>query len=96
MTTTAGIAKLVGKSADGGNIWAVDGRMLDDEQFDELIARQYKPYETEHLLNAVVGGETWRGVDVQRKADEILRRRGIQPEDATQEELLDALVAVSP
>jgi hypothetical protein len=39
-TTIPGIAKLVGKDRHGGNIWAVDGRMLDDEQFDALLTEQ--------------------------------------------------------
>jgi hypothetical protein len=95
-TIPAGLAKLVGKAADGSRTWLVDGKFVSDEELDVLVARQYVPYETEHLLNAVVGGESWRGVATQRKADEILRRRGIQPEDASQAELLDALRRVSP
>ena len=54
-TTIPGIAKLVGKSADGGNIWDVDGKMLDDEQFLALIAKQAVRAESEALLDRELG-----------------------------------------
>jgi hypothetical protein len=95
MTTSAGIAKLAGKSADGSNVWLVDGELYDDDGLDKLIAKQYALAESEALIGRELG-ETLGGLDVQRKANRILRDRGIHPSRATQEELLHALKEVSP
>ena len=94
-TTIPGIAKLVGKSADGGNIWDVDGKMLDDEQFLALIAKQAVRAESEALLDRELG-EPLVGLDLQKAAEEDLHARGIHPDTADAETLLAALVRVSP
>jgi hypothetical protein len=94
-TSIAGLAKLVGTSQDGSRTWLVDGEFYDDDGLDKLIAKQHALTESEALIGREMG-ETLGGLDVQRKADRILRDRGIHPSRATHQELLDALVEVSP
>ena len=89
-----GLARLAGRGADGSRVWVVDGETYDDDALEKLIGRQHLLAESEALVGRELG-ETLGGRDVQARADEILRARGIQPDDATEQQLLDALRRVS-
>jgi hypothetical protein len=91
-TSTAGLARLVGTSRDGSRTWAVDGVMYDDDGLDRLIAKQHALIASESLVDREMG-EALVGLDVDVRAREDLRARGIY--EPTGEQLLAAYRRVS-
>jgi hypothetical protein len=69
MNTNAipGVGELIGTNADGSRQWLVDGKVLSDEQFDALIARQHLPLEAEALIDRELG-EPLIGLGLRRAA----------------------------
>jgi hypothetical protein len=92
-TSTAGLAKLVGTNQDGSRTWLVDGELYDDDGLDKLIAKQHALTESESLVDREIG-EPLAGLDIDVKAREDLRARGIYEPSA--EQLLAAYQRVSP
>jgi hypothetical protein len=69
---------------------------MDDDELQALAAYSCE-LETEHMLDQELGlGTPEIGRDAMMAAERDLKSRGIVLADATQEQLLDALVRVSP
>jgi hypothetical protein len=83
---------LVGTNQDGSRTWLVDGELYDDDGLDTLIAKQHALTESEALVAREMG-EPLVGLDVDVKAREDLRVRGIL--EPTREQLLAAYERVS-
>jgi hypothetical protein len=81
--------------------YLIDGKVVanlkDDAEFSKLAEERQREYEITTLLDRELGldePEIGRGVFVAACAD--LRSRGIHPDNASQDELLGALLRVSP
>jgi hypothetical protein len=70
---------------------------ISEEEFEAMAAARQREYEITTLLDQELGlAEPEIGNDQMVKAAAVLRDRGINPDDANQEQLLDALRRCSP
>ncbi len=67
----------------------------DDAELVAMSKQREREYELEQLDHELGLDEPEVGRDLMVAASAILRRRGINPDDATEEQLLDALMRVS-
>lgn len=91
-STSPRVAREVGER-DGKTLYAIGSSIIDEDELAAIV-KAYDEVEVDVTLDRELG-EPLVGLDVQRKADEVLRARGINPVDASQAELLDSLTAVS-